>query len=60
MCGAAHRLDTGPEPEDSAIAALCERLIRRLRADRLAAREAEDVRSVTSRIQLAREAFAEI
>ena len=60
MCGAAHRLDTGPEPEAAAVAALCERLIRRLRADGLASPEVEDVQSVTRRIRIAREAFAEI
>ena len=60
MCGAAHRLDTVPEPEATAVGPLCERLIRRLRTDGLMSRQAEDVRSVSGRIRLARKAFAEI
>lgn len=60
MCGAAHRLDTGPNPEATAVGPRCERLIRRLRTDGLASPEVEDVPSVTRRIHIAREAFAEI
>ena len=60
MCGAAHRLDTGPDPEATAVGPRCERLIRRLRTDGLASPEVEDVRSVTRRIRIAREAFADI
>lgn len=64
MCGAAHRLETetesGPEPGASVVGACRERLIRRLQTDGLASREAEEVHSVTRRIQLARAAFAEI
>lgn len=60
MCGAAHRLETGPEPNAGAVGPRRERLLRRLQTDGLASREAAEVRSVTRRIQLAREAFAEI
>lgn len=64
MCGAAHRLETetesGPEPDASVVGACRERLIRRLQTDGLASREAADAHSVTRRIQLARETFADI
>lgn len=60
MCGAAHRLETGPEPEAGAVGPRCERLLRRLHADGLSSGDTADARSVTRRIQLAREAFAEI
>lgn len=59
MCGAAHRLETGPEPDASAVGPGCERLIRRLQKDDLAFPEVADVHSVTRRIQLAHEVFAE-
>lgn len=59
MCGAAHRLEAGPEPEASAVGPCCERLIRRLQRDGLASPEAEHSHSVTRRVRLARETFAE-
>lgn len=60
MCGAAHRLETGPEPDAAAVGPRCERLIRRLRADGSFSGEDAEARSVEERIRLAREAFAEI
>ena len=60
MCGAAHRLETGPEPEAAAVGPRCERLIQELQKDASVSPRVEEVRSVTRRIRAAREAFAEI
>lgn len=60
MCGAAHRLETGPEPDAAAVGPRCERLIQELQKDAPASPGVEEVRSVTRRIRAAREAFAEI
>lgn len=57
LCGAAHRLETGPPPDDHAVLRARERLTLRLEAEGLASPDDLDEDSARRRIELAREAF---
>lgn len=57
LCGAAHRLETGPPPDDDAVLRARERLTLRLEAEGLASPDDPDEDSARRRIELAREAF---
>ena len=57
LCGAAHRLETGPPPDDNAVLRARERLTLRLEAEGLASPDDPDEDSARRRIELAREAF---
>lgn len=57
LCGAAHRLETGPPPDDDAVLRARKRLTLRLEAEGLASPDDPDEDSARRRIELAREAF---
>ena len=58
LCGAAHRLATGPPPDAAAVLRARERVTLRLSAEGLASPDDLDEGSARRRIELAREAFS--